>query len=203
MRRGKETVKTGARAAETFGRRRALKTSVGGRQRRPGMKAKVLRGYDYFEQFIVLILLALMMLVVLYATAGFLLTVGRLMIERLGAGEAHITLPLLHEVFAGFLLLLIGLELMKTIAMYLDEHVIHVEVVLSVALIAIARHAIDVDYKTVPALSMIGTGSIIIALAVGYYCFKKASLLPAPGKTALAPLRAGQSDGVEGQSLSS
>ena len=79
--------------------------------------------------------------------------------------------------FAGFLMILIGLELMKTIVMYLDEHIIHVEVVLSVAMIAIARHAIDVDYKTAPPLSMIATGVIIIALAAGYYFFKKADLL--------------------------
>jgi len=38
------------------------------------------------------------------------------------------TLPHLHEVFAGFVMTLIGLELMSTIAMYIDEHVIHVEV---------------------------------------------------------------------------
>ena len=160
------------------------------------MREKVLRGYGYFEQFIVLILLGLMMLVVLYATVGFMVLVGKLMVERLNTSEAHVTMPLLHEVFAGFLLLLIGLELMKTIAMYLDEHVIHVEVVLSVALIAIARHAIDVDYKTIPPLSMIGTGVIIIALALGYYYFKKASLLPQQRSVAPEPSGEEQADGA-------
>ena len=160
------------------------------------MKEKLLSGYGYFEQFIVLILLGLMMLVVLYATVGFLILVGKLMFERLNTSEAHVTMPLLHEVFAGFLLLLIGLELMKTIAMYLDEHVIHVEVVLSVALIAIARHAIDVDYKTMPPLSMIGTGVIIIALALGYYYFKKASLLPRQRNVALEPSGDEPADGA-------
>jgi uncharacterized membrane protein (DUF373 family) len=92
-------------------------------------------------------------------------------------------MPILHEVFAGFLMILIGLELMKTIVMYLDEHVIHVEVVMSVAMIAIARHAIDVDYKTAPPLAMVGIGIIIISLSVGYYCFKKADLLPSARKT--------------------
>ena len=86
----------------------------------------------------------------------------------------------MHEVFTGFLMILIGLELMKTIVMYLDEHVIHVEVVMSVAMIAIARHAIDVDYKTAPPLAMVGIGVVIISLAVGYYCFKKADLLSPP-----------------------
>ena len=102
------------------------------------------------------------------------------MAEKLHTREVTITLPLLHDVFAGFLMLLIGLELMKTIVMYLEEHIIHVEVVLSVAMIAIARHAIDVDYKVVPPLAMIGMGSIIIALAVGYFFFKKASLINPP-----------------------
>jgi len=146
------------------------------------MKAKILLGYQYFEHFIVLVLLGLLMAVVLYATVGLVIFIAVTMVEKLHTREVTVTLPLLHDVFAGFLMLLIGLELMKTIVMYLDEHVIHVEVVLSVAMIAIARHAIDVDYKIVPPLAMIGMGSIIIALAVGYFFFKKASLLD-PNKT--------------------
>jgi uncharacterized membrane protein (DUF373 family) len=137
----------------------------------------VLKGYQYFEQFIVLALLALLMIVMLYATVAFLIMIGVQMVEKLRTPEYHITLPLLHEVFAGFLMILIGLELMKTIVMYLDEHVIHVEIVFSVAIIAIARHTIDVDFNHVPPLAMIGIGAIIIALAIGYFYFKKASLL--------------------------
>ena len=144
------------------------------------MKEKFLLGYRYFEHFIVLILLGLLMAVVLYATIGLVVFIALTMAEKLHTREVTITLPLLHDVFAGFLMLLIGLELMKTIVMYLEEHVIHVEVVLSVAMIAIARHAIDVDYKLVPPLTMIGMGSIIIALAVGYFFFKKASLISYP-----------------------
>lgn len=141
------------------------------------MKAKILLYYGYFEHFIVIVLLGLLMAVVLYATIGLVILIALAMVEKLQTRDVTITLPLLHEVFAGFLMLLIGLELMKTVVMYLDEHIIHVEVVLSVAMIAIARHAIDVDYKTAPPLAMIGMGSIIIALSVGYYFFKKASLM--------------------------
>jgi len=141
------------------------------------MKERVLKGYQYFEQFIVLVLLTLLMIVILYATVGFVVLIAMEMIEKLRIREIHITLPLLHEVFAGFLMILIGLELMKTIVMYLDERVIHVEVVFSVAMIAIARHAIDVDFNNVPPLAMVGIGAIIIALAVGYFYFKKASVL--------------------------
>ena len=127
-----------------------------------------------------MILLGLLMAVVLYATIGLVVLIAMTMVGKIYTREVSITLPLLHDVFAGFLMLLIGLELMKTIVMYLEEHIIHVEVVLSVAMIAIARHAIDVDYKLVPPLTMIGMGSIIIALAVGYFFFKKASLIGPP-----------------------
>ena len=144
------------------------------------IREKFLLGYRYFEHFIVLILLGLLMVVVLCATIGLVVFIVVTMAERLHTREVTLTLPLLHDVFAGFLTLLIGLELMKTIVMYLEEHIIHVEVVLSVAMIAIARHAIDVDYKVVPPLAMIGIGAIIIALAVGYFFFKKASLITHP-----------------------
>ena len=144
------------------------------------MTETIIKFYNYFERIIVLVLLCMLMIVVIYATAGFLITIAFTMVERLRATEMHLTLPILHEVFAGFLMILIGLELMKTIVMYLDEHVIHVEVVMSVAMIAIARHAIDVDYKTAPPMAMVGIGLVIIALAVGYYFFKKADLLAPP-----------------------
>ena len=144
------------------------------------MTETIIKFYNYFERIIVLVLLCLLMVVVIYATVGFLYTIGYTMIERAQSPEVHLTMPILHEVFAGFLMILIGLELMKTIVMYLDEHVIHVEVVMSVAMIAIARHAIDVDYKTAPPLAMVGIGIVIIALAVGYYFFKKADLMAPP-----------------------
>ena len=146
------------------------------------MTEAIIKFYGYFERTTVLILLCMLMIVVVYAIGGFLITIAYTMIERLQSHEMHLTMPILHEVFAGFLMILIGLELMKTIVMYLDEHVIHVEVVMSVAMIAIARHAIDVDYKTAPPMAMIGIGIVIIALAVGYFFFKKADLLAAPPK---------------------
>jgi hypothetical protein len=53
------------------------------------------------------------------------------------------------------------------------EYVIHVEVVPLVTMIAIAGHAIDVDFNKVPPQPMIGIGAIIVALTIGYYYVKK------------------------------
>jgi uncharacterized membrane protein (DUF373 family) len=96
------------------------------------MKVRALKGYAYFEQGIVITLLALMMVVILFATISFVVVIGREMIEALRTATAQLTLPLLRDVFSGFLMILIGLELMKTIAMYLDDHIVHVEVVFTV-----------------------------------------------------------------------
>ena len=141
------------------------------------MKNKVLTLTHRFEYVIVIILLVSLIIVVSIGTVGLLIMIGSTIVERVQAldiSEAKFTMPLLHDVFTGFLMILIGLELIKTIVMYLDDHVMHVEVVMSVAMIAIARHVIDMDLKSVEPLSLVGTASIIIALAIGYYYFKKA-----------------------------
>ena len=66
---------------------------------------------------------------------------------------------------------------MTTIKAYAIEHVIHAEVVLTVAMIAIARKVIILDIKEIPGLTLVGIGVIIIALSIGYYYFKKALVI--------------------------
>jgi len=68
-----------------------------------------------------------------------------------------------------FLLVLIGVELLETVKMYLTKKTVHVEVVFTVAMIAIARKVVILDIKEVPSLTLIGIGTIIMALSAGYY----------------------------------
>jgi uncharacterized membrane protein (DUF373 family) len=79
----------------------------------------------------------------------------------------------LLDVFGMFLLVLLGLELLETIKAYLIEHAIHVEIVMIVALIAIARKVIILDIKEVQWVALIAIGSVIIALSVGYYLISR------------------------------
>jgi uncharacterized membrane protein (DUF373 family) len=44
-----------------------------------------------------------------------------------------------------------------------------------VAIIAIARHAIDLDLKHLDPMQLIGLGALLIALAAGYFFFRKAT----------------------------
>ena len=81
----------------------------------------------------------------------------------------------LIEIFGLFMLVVIGIELLDSIMKtYISRNQPHYEVVLSVAIIAIARKVIILDHKEVDNLSLFGIASIIIALTAGYYLMKKA-----------------------------
>ena len=140
--------------------------------------------YTYLERVIVIVLLLMLSLVVVWSTwrlseeivtslLGLLSVGGRL--GREWSADFLDQFNVLRDVFGVFLLILIGLELMKTVVMYLDEHVLHVEVVLTVAIIALARHAIDLDIEHVNPLTLMGMGVMILSLALGSYYFQKAA----------------------------
>lgn len=79
----------------------------------------------------------------------------------------------LLEVFGFFLLVLIGIELLETIKAYLLEKVVHVEIVLEVALIAIARKVIILDVEKYSHLTVMGIAALILALAAATYAIKR------------------------------
>lgn len=83
----------------------------------------------------------------------------------------------LLNVFGFFLLVVIGIELLDTLKAYLRENVIHVEIVILVAVIAIARKVIIIDPEFVDGVFMAGMGVIIIGLGIAYYLIKKANTI--------------------------
>jgi uncharacterized membrane protein (DUF373 family) len=79
----------------------------------------------------------------------------------------------LLNLFGYFLLVLIGVELLATIAAYLNENVIHAEVVIIIAIIAIVRGVILVEPGSANPLNIVATAALIFALCSGYYFLKK------------------------------
>jgi uncharacterized membrane protein (DUF373 family) len=80
----------------------------------------------------------------------------------------------LFRIFGFFFIILIGFELMETIEMYFKKNIIHAEVVLLVAVIAVSRKVILLDLEKYDPLAIIGLGLIILALG-GCYCLIKFS----------------------------
>ena len=126
-----------------------------------------------FERTIVAVLLVMLMIVVATAVWDMLLLLlaslkdmGTIQRDLQNVGE-------LRDIFAAFLLVLIGIELMQTIKMYLHDDAIHVEIVLAVAIISVARHVIDLDFEALQPQALIGVGVLILGLTVGYYLLKR------------------------------
>lgn len=122
-----------------------------------------------FEQVIVIALIAMMAIVVLFATIELAWIIYKdLSVEP----YFMIEIDSLLKIFGFFLLILIGIELLETIKAYLAEHVVHVEIVLEVALIAIARKVIILDLKDYSGVTVLAMAALIISLALAYYIEK-------------------------------
>jgi uncharacterized membrane protein (DUF373 family) len=125
-----------------------------------------------FEKAITVTLVALMAIVVLLAT----IELGWIIVKDIITPPVFLLeINELLDIFGLFLLVLIGVELLETIKAYLKENVVHFEVVMTVAMIAIARKVITLDVKELPAMTLVGIAAIIVALAAAKYFFRKAN----------------------------
>jgi uncharacterized membrane protein (DUF373 family) len=73
-----------------------------------------------------------------------------------------------QALFAGVLLVVLGLELMDTLRNYFIEHRFRVEFLISVALIAVARHIVQLDYEHTSPSLMAAIALLVFALAASY-----------------------------------
>jgi uncharacterized membrane protein (DUF373 family) len=124
-----------------------------------------------FEAVMIQVLMLMIAIVVLLAT----LDLGWVIVQFIMQPPyGLLNIAQLIEIFGLIMLVVIGIELLETMMkMYTTRDRPHYEIVLSVAIIAIARKVIILDFKEVDGLSLIGIASIIIALAAGYYLMKK------------------------------
>ena len=125
---------------------------------------------DLFHKTIITVLTWLMGVVVLLATVELIYLIA---LDILSPPIFLLDIGELLGIFGYFLLILIGIELLETFRIYLQEHAINVQVVLLVAIIAIARKVIILEVDEMQSLTLIGIGFIIISLSAGYYLVKK------------------------------
>ncbi|MDO9034916.1 MAG: phosphate-starvation-inducible PsiE family protein [Methanoregula sp.] len=127
--------------------------------------------------------LMIMLIVVLLTSLGFLVFA---MYDALWLNTRYILdTDEMIRVLGAFLLVLIGVELLDTIKAYFVENTIHVEIVVLLAIIAVARKVILLEPPKVITFEygfeLMGIGVIVIGLAASYYLIKKAGLTIGPG----------------------
>ncbi len=129
----------------------------------------MLKTIEKLEYVINSVLLAMLTLVVVLAT----IDLGWIIVKDILTPPVMLLeVDELLELFGAFLLVLIGVELLHTVKAYMTEKVVHVEIILAVGIIAIARKAITLEPNEMDGLRLLGTAAIILALTLGYYFVK-------------------------------
>ena len=122
------------------------------------------------EQTVIMVLMAMMMITIVISTVELGV---KLYQQILAPPFLLLDIENMLEIFGFFLMVVIGLELFETIRVYVEDHTIHVEVVLLVAIVAVARKVIIIDYKEIDPLMNFSIAALILALSAGYYMVKR------------------------------
>lgn len=125
-----------------------------------------MRYLDIFERLITRALLFMMAGVVLLATVELAWILGK---DVLTSPLFILEIDELLELFGQFLLVLIGIELLHSMRVYSERREVHLEAVLVVAVIAVARKIIVMDPKDLPAGTLLGIAAVMLGLTVGFY----------------------------------
>lgn len=129
-------------------------------------------------QRLVLVTVQLFLLVIIVLAVAVL---GSLLYQALSHGDVfaiHSSSEFQMKVqraFGGALLVLLGLELLETVRTYFTEHRIRLEVIMVVALIAVSRHIIVIDFEHASGLWLAGVASLVIALGAAYYLVRRST----------------------------
>lgn len=130
----------------------------------------MLRYLEKFERIVNWSLLVLMASVVLLATIELAwILVKDVLTPPVFMLEIHELL----ELFSLFLLVLIGIELLHSVKTFIFRREIHLEAVLTVAMIAVARKIIVLEPKEWPEGTLLGLAALVLALAIGYYVMQR------------------------------
>jgi uncharacterized membrane protein (DUF373 family) len=123
-----------------------------------------------FERTVIGCLISMMVVVILFSTVELAVLILK---DIIAPPRYWLGIDQLFEIFGFFLLLLIGVELLETIKAYLSSNVVHSEIVLEVALIAISRKVITLDVKQYEPLTLIGMAAMIVSISVAYSLIKR------------------------------
>jgi uncharacterized membrane protein (DUF373 family) len=126
----------------------------------------MLRYLRTFERLIAWVLAAMLMSVIVLATIDLAVH----LVKTAVLVEPHFLVGVdqLLDLFGLFLVVVLGLELLETMRAYLRDDVIRVEVVLIVAIIALARKVIILEVKEPTPLALFAVAGLVIALGATY-----------------------------------
>lgn len=131
-----------------------------------------------FENVTIRVMKLLLMIVIAIAVLELciLLFASIVKLVRTGFHELGTVSDLQMQVqraFGGFLLVILGLELLETLKTFFTEHRIRLQIILIVAIIAIARHVILLDVGHLDGVMLVGIGVLVLSLTGGYFLIRR------------------------------
>jgi uncharacterized membrane protein (DUF373 family) len=123
----------------------------------------------------------LLIVMVAVATVVLYVLLAKNLVSQLARIESAAgLLPTLQQSFAGVLTVVLGLELLETLKAYFTEHHVRLEVILVVAIVAVGRQVILLDFEHTSGTVLLGLSGVILALTLGYFLIKRAQAPIAP-----------------------
>ena len=145
-------------------------------ERESAIVGRILRWSQIGKRIIAGVLIVLMFLVVGFVTLEILYNFIRLLLP----GAPSVTEVVMSEedmmsLLGLFLSVLIALELIETVEVYFREHSVHVDIVLLVAIIALARKFVILDAGAYEPLVLAALGFLVLALGTTYFLVRRAA----------------------------
>jgi uncharacterized membrane protein (DUF373 family) len=125
---------------------------------------------EKIETYVIYVLIVMLLLSIILGTVQL----GHVLIDAVLQPPFLLIEPeTLFQSFGLFLIILIGLELLKLLKLHLLHHKLRPEVVIEVAIIAVCNKVVTLDPKILAAETIIGLAALLLALSAGYYVFTK------------------------------
>lgn len=133
-----------------------------------------------FERLMTVVLIGMMAVVVMLSVADL----GWALIQDIvSPPRGLLNVDELLDLFGMFLLVLIGIELLETLQAYVRDREVRAEVIILVAIIALARKIITLDVKATASASLLGIAAMIVALGIAYSIIRRMRRWPRPPQT--------------------
>lgn len=127
---------------------------------------------NFLNKFVVLsvkLLAIFMVIVIWWALADVVIHIS----EQVIFSKTPFNVDRLIYVLGDFLAVLIAIEIFMNIVFYLKKDAIHVPLVLSTALTAVARKVIIIDYINTSPVTIFATAAVIGAVGITYWLVTK------------------------------
>ncbi|MGK0441409.1 MAG: uncharacterized membrane protein (DUF373 family) [Pseudohongiellaceae bacterium] len=132
---------------------------------------KILSITSIVKKWMTVIVLILMMLIVLASVIELAVVLFQEFTDET-SGILLLDIDEFFRIFGFVFIILIGFELLDSVEMYFRKNIIHAEVVILIAVIAVTRKVILLDLEKYDPIAIIGLSLIILALGGCYYLIK-------------------------------